>query len=81
MRRRARARIDTRVQPFLSKLKVKSKGAQRHYTRSVTSFRKWCSEWGLMEALSTDPCSQQVDESMEKYMDNFYKSRRPVTDA
>ena len=34
-----------------------------------------------MEALSTDPWLQQVDEAMEEYMENLYKNKRPVPDA
>ena len=78
---RPRVAVDTKARHFLSKLKVRSKGAQRHYKLSVSSFLKWCSKEGYENVSACDPFSQYVDEALEKFMEFLYKSDRSVTAA
>ena len=63
--RRGRASVNVRAKHFLSKLKVRSKGAQRHFSRCVNSFKKSCAEKGYVELLENEPSSHYVDEAME----------------
>ena len=73
--------MDTKVRHFLSKLKVRSKGAQRHYKLSVSSILNLCSKEGYENVSACEPFSQYVDKALEKFMEFLYKSDLSVTAA
>ena len=73
--------VDSSAPHFLSKLKVRTRSARKHYEKCTKSFLKWSREHGYGDLAVVDPASETVDRAMEKYLEDLFKLRKPLSFA